>query len=63
MLALCRAKAGIPQTALALIEKAEYLVAPAGDLDSQLYKVRTLELVGDVTRLSLPLPPVQKRRY
>ena len=43
ILALCRVKAGSPQTALALIEKAER--APAGDLDSQLRKARTLELL------------------
>jgi hypothetical protein len=35
-----------PQTALALIEKAEHSLAPAGDLDSQLIEVRTLELLG-----------------
>ncbi len=46
ILALCRVKAGAPQTALALIEKAEHSIAPAGDLDSQLYKARTLELLG-----------------
>jgi eukaryotic-like serine/threonine-protein kinase len=47
ILALCRVKAGAPQTVLALIEKAEHSLAPAGDLDSQLYKARTLELLGN----------------
>jgi serine/threonine protein kinase/Tfp pilus assembly protein PilF len=45
-LALSRVKAGAPQTALALMEKAERSLAPAGDLDSQLRKARTLELLG-----------------
>jgi serine/threonine protein kinase/tetratricopeptide (TPR) repeat protein len=44
LLALCRAKAGQSSTALALIAKAESL--HADDMDSQLFKVRTLELVG-----------------
>ena len=44
MLALCRVKAGQPATALPLIAKAESL--HADDVDSQLLKVRTLELVG-----------------
>jgi tetratricopeptide (TPR) repeat protein len=43
LLALCRVKTGSPQSALALINKAE--LAPAGDLDSQLRKARTLELL------------------
>jgi eukaryotic-like serine/threonine-protein kinase len=45
MLALCRAKAGDSETGAALIEKAERSLTPAGDLDSQLYKARTLELL------------------
>jgi tetratricopeptide (TPR) repeat protein len=45
LLALCRVKAGAPETALALIRKAEQ--SPAGDLDSQLLKARTLELLGE----------------
>ena len=32
---------------MSLIEKAEHCLAPAGDLDSQLYKARTLELLGN----------------
>jgi tetratricopeptide (TPR) repeat protein len=44
LLALCRVKAGAPQAALDLIEKAEHVLA--GDLDSQLRKARTLELLG-----------------
>jgi serine/threonine protein kinase/predicted Zn-dependent protease len=44
VLALCRTKAGAPQTALELIAKAEHVLA--GDLDSQLRKARTLELLG-----------------
>jgi eukaryotic-like serine/threonine-protein kinase len=44
LLALCRTKAGAPQTALELIAKAEHVLA--GDLDSQLRKARTLELLG-----------------
>ena len=44
VLALSRVKAGIPQTAPDLIAKAERVLA--GDLDSQLRKARTLELVG-----------------
>jgi eukaryotic-like serine/threonine-protein kinase len=45
LLALCRTKSGAPKTALALISKAEQ--SPAGDLDSQLFKARTLELLGE----------------
>jgi len=44
VLALCRVKAGAPQTAPDLIAKAERVLA--GDLDSQLRKARTLELLG-----------------
>jgi serine/threonine protein kinase/Tfp pilus assembly protein PilF len=44
VLALCRTKAGAPQTAFELIAKAEHVLA--GDLDSQLHKARTLELLG-----------------
>ena len=44
VLALCRVKAGAPQTAPDLIAKAEQVLA--GDLDSQLHKARTLELLG-----------------
>jgi eukaryotic-like serine/threonine-protein kinase len=44
VLALCRTKAGAPQTALEMITKAEHILA--GDLDSQLRKARTLELLG-----------------
>ena len=44
LLALCRIKAGSPQTALDLIAKAELFLA--GDLDSQLHKARVLELLG-----------------
>jgi tetratricopeptide (TPR) repeat protein len=44
VLALCRTKVGSPQTALELIAKAEHVLA--GDLDSQLRKARTLELLG-----------------
>jgi tetratricopeptide (TPR) repeat protein len=44
MLALYRVKSGSPETALALVQKAESL--GAGDLDSQIYKVRILELLG-----------------
>ena len=44
LLALCRVKAGAPETALSLMERAEH--APAGDVTSQLLKARTLELVG-----------------
>jgi eukaryotic-like serine/threonine-protein kinase len=43
LLALCRTKAGTPATALELIRKAEQ--ATAGDIDSQLFKARTLELL------------------
>jgi serine/threonine protein kinase/Tfp pilus assembly protein PilF len=44
LLALCRTKAGAPQTALDLIKRAEQ--SPAGDLDSQLLKARTFEVLG-----------------
>jgi eukaryotic-like serine/threonine-protein kinase len=44
VLALSRVKAGSPQTALGLIEKADRVLA--GDIDSQLRKARTLELLG-----------------
>jgi serine/threonine protein kinase/Tfp pilus assembly protein PilF len=44
LMALCRVKAGTPANAFALITKAESL--NADDMDSQLYKVRTLELLG-----------------
>jgi serine/threonine-protein kinase len=44
LLAFCRAKAGQAETALTLVAKAESL--HADDMDSQLLKVRTLELVG-----------------
>ena len=44
LLALCRTKAGQPETALDLIAKAEHFLA--GDIDSQLHKARTLELLG-----------------
>jgi eukaryotic-like serine/threonine-protein kinase len=44
LLALCRTKSGAPETALALIKKAEQ--SPADDIDSQLFKARTLELLG-----------------
>jgi serine/threonine protein kinase/Tfp pilus assembly protein PilF len=44
VLALSRVKAGIPDTGLTLIDKAEQCLA--GDLDSQLRKARTLELLG-----------------
>jgi eukaryotic-like serine/threonine-protein kinase len=44
VLALSRVKAGTPDTAAALIDKAEQCLA--GDLDSQLRKARTLELLG-----------------
>ena len=44
LLALCRVKTGASSTALALINKAEQ--SPAGDLDSQLLKARTLEILG-----------------
>jgi hypothetical protein len=43
-LALSRVKAGVPQTAPDLIVKAERVLA--GDLDSQLLKARTFELLG-----------------
>ena len=43
LLALCRTKAGTPETAFNLIERTEH---PAGDIDSQLIKARTLELLG-----------------
>ena len=44
LLALCRVKAGQPDTALGLVAKAESLYAD--DMDSQLKKVRILELLG-----------------
>jgi eukaryotic-like serine/threonine-protein kinase len=44
LLALYKVKSGNPQDTLALIQKAESLGAL--DMDSQLYKVRTLELFG-----------------
>ena len=44
ILALARVKSGFPETAPSLIERAERL--SADDLDSQLYKVRILELLG-----------------
>jgi eukaryotic-like serine/threonine-protein kinase len=44
MLALYRVKSGAPETAPALIEKAESL--GANDMDSQLYKARIMELLG-----------------
>ncbi|MGA7158883.1 MAG: tetratricopeptide repeat protein [Acidobacteriaceae bacterium] len=44
MLALCRTKAKEPQTAPELIARAEQDLA--GDMDSQLIKARTLELLG-----------------
>jgi eukaryotic-like serine/threonine-protein kinase len=44
LLALYKVKSGSPQNASTLIERAESL--GAGDMDSQLYKARTLELLG-----------------
>jgi tetratricopeptide (TPR) repeat protein len=44
MLALYRTKSGSPETAPALMQKAESL--GAGDMDSQISKARTLELLG-----------------
>jgi len=44
LLALCRVKSGAPETALALIKKAEQ--SPADDIDSQLIKARIFELLG-----------------
>jgi eukaryotic-like serine/threonine-protein kinase len=44
LLALCRVKGGDPKTAIDLIAKAEHFYA--GDIDSQLRKARTLELLG-----------------
>ena len=44
VLALARVKAGSPQTAPGLIERADRVLA--GDIDSQLRKARTLELLG-----------------
>jgi serine/threonine protein kinase/tetratricopeptide (TPR) repeat protein len=44
VLALSRIKAGSPETAVELIEKAEHVLA--GDIDSQLRKARALELLG-----------------
>lgn len=45
MLALCKVKLGTPEKALSLIDQAEQ--SPADDVDSQLIKARTLELLGD----------------
>ena len=45
LLALYQVKSGTPQNALALIRKAESL--GAGDMDSQLFKARILELLGN----------------
>lgn len=44
ILALARIKSGSPRTASALIEKADRL--HSNDIDSQLYKARSLELLG-----------------
>jgi hypothetical protein len=44
LLALCRVKSGAPQTAPALIDNAAKY--PSDDIDSQLFKARTLELLG-----------------
>ena len=44
LLALYRVKSGSPETAVSLIQRAESF--GAGDVDSQLYKARTLELLG-----------------
>jgi len=44
LLALYRVKSGTPKDALALVQKAELL--GAGDMESQIYKVRILELLG-----------------
>jgi serine/threonine protein kinase/Tfp pilus assembly protein PilF len=44
LLALCRTKSGAPGIALDLIKRAEQ--SPADDIDSQLLKARTLELLG-----------------
>jgi eukaryotic-like serine/threonine-protein kinase len=44
LLALYKAKAGTPEAAVPLIRKAEFLAA--GDIQSQLYKARTLEVLG-----------------
>jgi eukaryotic-like serine/threonine-protein kinase len=43
LLALCRAKSGMPEGCLSMIDKADSMFA--GDLDSQLYKARTLEVL------------------
>jgi tetratricopeptide (TPR) repeat protein len=45
LLALYQVKSGSPQNALALMKKAESL--GAGDMDSQLFKARILELLGN----------------
>lgn len=45
LLALYQVKSGTPQNALALVRKAESL--GAGDMDSQLYKARIFELLGN----------------
>jgi serine/threonine protein kinase/tetratricopeptide (TPR) repeat protein len=44
LLALYHVKSGTPKDALALVQKAELL--GAGDMESQIYKVRILELLG-----------------
>jgi eukaryotic-like serine/threonine-protein kinase len=44
LLAFYRVKSGSPQEALFLVRKADAL--GAGDMDSQIYKARTLELLG-----------------
>ena len=44
LLALYRIKSGSPQNALLLVEQADSL--GAGDIDSQIYKARILELLG-----------------
>ena len=44
LLALYHVKSGKPQDALSLVKKADSL--GAGDMDSQLFKVRILELLG-----------------
>jgi serine/threonine protein kinase/Flp pilus assembly protein TadD len=44
LLALCRVKSGAPETVPALIEKAAQY--PSDDIDSELLKARTLELLG-----------------
>ena len=44
LLALCRAKSDSPDGCISMIDKADSMFA--GDLDSQLYKARTLEILG-----------------